>query len=286
MEDGQNGREEKYLNRTGASLWVYHNFLLSSFPFSTLFVVIVCQFSCSHLFETMAIRGFMHFQVWMSLLQVLLILLLSSHHRQVSADVGTVSSSSSQESIIELQHFISGKYSVRSRYVVKRTVDGDASVAALDNGNNAITTTDDLESFKKLLADNALYRIRVVTKNIDGTISKTATASVPACELQKCGFKEDLVLHLDNNDHIMGLSYSSPEMTISRSCDPSKITTPVTLSTRVKLAESDIAQIIPIQVFGPKPITMQNINFDAATDPTAAKAEAHQPFLVKYVSNQ
>ena len=227
----------------------------------------------------------MSFQVWLSVLQVLLILLISSDQRRhVSADVGNVSPSSSQESIIELQHFISGKYSMRSRYVVKRTAEGDATVAALDNGNNAITTVDDLESFKKLLADNALYRIRVVTKSVDGLVSNTATASVPACELQKSGFKEDLVLHLDNNDHIMGLSYSSPEMTISRSCDPSKITTPVTLSTRVKLAESDIAQIIPIQVFGPKPITMQNINFDAATDPTAAKAEAHQPFLVKYVS--
>ena len=222
----------------------------------------------------------------MSLLQVLLILLLSSVQRHVSADVGIVSSSSSQESIIELQHFISGKYSTRSRYVLKRTAEGESTVAALDNGNNAITTAEDLDSFKKLLANNALYRIRVVTKSVDGSVSRTATASVPACELQKSGFKEDLVLQLDNNDHIMGLSYSSPEMTISRSCDPSKITTPVTLSTRVKLAEPDIAQIIPIQVFGPKPITMQNINFDAATDPTAAKAEAHQPFLVKYVSYQ
>jgi len=51
----------------------------------------------------------------------------------------------------------------------------------------------------------------------------------------------------------------------------------------VKIAEPDVAQTIPIQVFGPKPMIMQNINFDAKIDPTAVAVQQQQPFLYKYV---
>lgn len=44
------------------------------------------------------------------------------------------------------------------------------------------------------------------------------------CELQKSGFKEDISLHLDeSNQYIIGLSYSSPVIAVSRPCNPSNV---------------------------------------------------------------
>lgn len=183
---------------------------------------------------------------------------------------------SARETTVEIQHFTSGQFSLRSSYKIS-----ESSITALNTDQNTIQ---DVDGFKHMLEENALYRIRVVTRTADGT-SKTVSASIPACELQKSGFKDDLTLHLDNNDQIIGLSYSSPEIILSRSCDPSLITGPVPLQTRVKLAEPDVAQVIPIQVFGPKPQTMATIYFDAQTDPTVQTKEqqqANQPFLTRY----
>ena len=182
----------------------------------------------------------------------------------------------SREAIVEIHHFMSDQFSFRSSYRIS-----ESTITAINIDQNAI---EDKDSFKRMLGENSLYRIRVSTRTEDGAL-KTASASIPACELQKSGFKDDLMLHLDNNDQVIGLSYSTPDIILSQSCDPNLIVGPVPLQTRVKLAEPDVAQTIPIQVFGPKPQTMASVFFDAGTDPTVQTKEqqqANQPFLSRY----
>jgi hypothetical protein len=36
----------------------------------------------------------------------------------------------------------------------------------------------------------------------------------------------------------------------------------VALQTRIKIADVTIAQVVPLQALGPKPVNMQNINFE------------------------
>ena len=139
-----------------------------------------------------------------------------------SSSAAAAASSPARESVFELEHHVGGKFSQRGKYVIKWSAEGDATVAPLDASKNVIGA-EDLPSFKTMLSDNALYRIRVLTRSADGSTSKSASASLPACELQKSGFKEHLVLHLDHRDQVIGLGYTSPEMTISRPCDPSTV---------------------------------------------------------------
>lgn len=49
----------------------------------------------------------------------------------------------------------------------------------------------------------------------------------------------------------------------------------------MKIAEIEIAQIVPLQALGPKPLTMQSVNFGIETDPSA---QPPQSFLRQYVS--
>lgn len=203
----------------------------------------------------------------------------------------TMGQQQDQESIIELQHFIDNKFSMRSSWLLKRTpastesTGSDAIISPIDKHNGI--GAEDLDNLKGMLKKNALYRIRIVTRDPDDpSLYKTAIASIPVCELQKSGFKEDVVLHMDSRDQIIGLSYSAPEMTISRSCDSDALIpgTIIQFQTRVRLAEPDVAQMIPIQVFGPKPMTMQSVQFHAQTDPTAPakQQQGYQPILIKY----
>ena len=154
-------------------------------------------------------------------LVILLLLLASCVHGGDDA-APAAAAGAARESIFELEHYVGGKFSQRGKYVIKRSAEGEATVVPVDTNKNVIAA-EDLPSFKTMLSDNALYRIRVLTRSADGVTSKSASASIPACELQKSGFKEHLVLHLDHRDQVIGLGYMSPEMTISRPCDPSTV---------------------------------------------------------------
>lgn len=125
------------------------------------------------------------------------------------------------ESLIELEHFISGQFLGRSRYVIKHKIDGNHEINVFDSSNNGISTNQ-VPEFKNLLSNNGLYRIQVVSKLENGE-SSSVSAAIPVCDLQQSGFKEDIVLHLDSNDNVISISYSSPVMAISQPCNANKV---------------------------------------------------------------
>jgi hypothetical protein len=123
---------------------------------------------------------------------------------------------------LELDHIIGGDFTLRSKYTIKNKVDGNPEIILLEADKNRIAA-EEIGDFKKKLTDNGLYRIRVQVRGSDSSIKSSVSASIPACELQRSGFKEDLVIHLDNSNNVIGLAYSSPEMAISRPCDPNAV---------------------------------------------------------------
>ena len=96
-------------------------------------------------------------------------------------------------------------------------IDGKHSI--LDQENNGITG-ESIDKFKALLGDkNGLYRIRMRSE-LGNNTSPFVMVSIPACDLQKSGFKEEIALNLDiTNSFIVGISYSSPVTAMPRSCD-------------------------------------------------------------------
>jgi hypothetical protein len=43
------------------------------------------------------------------------------------------------------------------------------------------------------------------------------------CKLQSSGFKEEISVHLDDNNNVLGVSYSSPIVALPRPCDPNLV---------------------------------------------------------------
>lgn len=114
----------------------------------------------------------------------------------------------------------------------------------------------DVEGFKSLLNNNGYYRIRVKS------LSSYITSAIPACELQKSGFKEDIIIHMDKNDNVVSLVYSSPVAALSKQCDSLKIKSSISLLTKLRVADVINAHSIPLQAIGPKPQSLQNVNLD------------------------
>eukprot|EP01035_Chromulina_nebulosa_P019148 gene19148-24987_t len=97
--------------------------------------------------------------------------------------------------------------------------------------------------------------------------SNYVLSSIPACELQKSGFKEDITIHLDDSEKfIIGLSYSSPMMAMARPCNPNKVQSPQVIHTKLKIGEKTAAQLIPLNVLGPRPPQLKNVNFDTTDE--------------------
>jgi hypothetical protein len=61
----------------------------------------------------------------------------------------------------------------------------------------------------------------------------------------------------------------------------SKVIAEVTFQTRINVAEVEVAQPVPLQALGPKPMTLSHINFGVDADPNA---QPPQSFLRQYVS--
>lgn len=132
-----------------------------------------------------------------------------------------------------------------------------------------------------MLAKNDLYRIRIFS-NAKNNSSLFVQAAIPACELQKSHFKEEIVLHLSADDNVVGLVYSSPTpATISRACDPSKVPATVKFLTKAKVAERLVSQAVPLQALGPRPPVLNGVNIGAA-DSNAEAKPAKQTILGQY----
>ena len=60
----------------------------------------------------------------------------------------------------------------------------------------------------------------------------------------------------------------------------SKVIAEVMFQTRINVAEVEVAQSVPLQALGPKPMTLSHINFGVDADPNA---QPPQSFLRQYV---
>eukprot|EP01041_Mallomonas_annulata_P007947 gene7947-16275_t len=162
----------------------------------------------------------------------------------------------------------------RSNSKMELSVEEPADMNGVING----VSLSDLQDFKALLKENGLYRIRMHSKPGDDS-SPFIYAAIPACELQKSGFREEITVHFDKNDSIIGLEYSSPVIALPRPCDPEKVTAPVIFQTTVKVADKQFAQSIPLNVIGTRPAHMQNIKIGTEDEKPNAQS---QSFLAKY----
>mmetsp|Transcript_5696 Transcript_5696/g.5894 ORF Transcript_5696/g.5894 Transcript_5696/m.5894 type:complete len:273 (+) Transcript_5696:226-1044(+) len=139
-----------------------------------------------------------------------------------------------------------------------------------------------VESFKTLLSSNGLYRIRFLSKSTNES-SPLIYAAIPACELQKSGFKDEITLYLDKYDDIISMDYSAPVTALPRPCDPSKITGSIQFQTKVKVADRLFAQSIPLNAMGPVPEDMKKSNVKIESLATGEQdQQKNKSFLFKY----
>ena len=160
--------------------------------------------------------------------------------------------------VIELEHSVDdGKtFAPRGKFTVTLSSEGKYTVSDMER--NGIFA-ESAETFKALLRQNDLYRIR--TRSLQGKIdSPYVMAALPACELQKSGFKEDLTVYIGPNRNIVGFSYSSPVIALSRSCDADKLSVPTIFLSRIKVTEGETSMVVPIQAQGPKPMTLHAVD--------------------------
>jgi len=191
--------------------------------------------------------------------------------------------------VIELEHSVDGAaFSARSKFTVTLSAEGKYAVSDLENNQISGAAA---EGFKNLLRQNDIYRIR--TRAVPGNSSSSyVSAALHACELQKSGFKEDLSIFLGANRNIVGLSYSSPVIALSRSCDAEKLVSPTMLMTRIKASEGETSMTVPVLAQGPKPHTLAMVDVGAFLDDNlkmhgekGQQAQGNQSFLRRYVSS-
>ncbi|CAM9136509.1 unnamed protein product [Choristocarpus tenellus] len=114
-------------------------------------------------------------------------------------------------------------------------------------------TSIETSEFKDLIAVNGLYRIKFSSS--DGNPTDDVVTSVPACDLRLAGFREEMVLHVDNDGAIIGVDYKAPIGPLASTKDCKKLAMPdaaQVLST-VKVVHAADAQSIPVQVYAPYP---------------------------------
>lgn len=179
---------------------------------------------------------------------------------------------------ITLEHSLDmASFSTRGVLTLAMNGAGDVRVVGLvDDGFREV----DVDAFKALLDSNDLYRIRMRSSATDKT-SPYVSAALPACDLQKSGFKEDISLHLDVAGDIVGLVYLSRtgSSAIERACDSARVPQNLQLQTRVKALAQAIAQSVPVIVQGPKPPYLKNVNLG---DGDTEKPVKQQSFLMRY----
>ena len=204
--------------------------------------------------------------------------------------VGESSSSAdvmSRPLILEFEHSMDGEtFTPRSKFTVNVTPNAEIKYTVMEAERNGIYEGAS-EGFKALLRSNAFYRIRV-RSIADDESSAYVSAALPACALQKSGFKEDLTVFVGPNRNIVGLSYSSPVIALSRSCDPNKLAVPTLLMTRLKVTEGETSMALPITAEGPKPHTLYHVDLGAYKDDNlktvdkTQQAQGSQSFLRRY----
>jgi len=183
---------------------------------------------------------------------------------------------------VVLEHSLDMKsFHPRGEFTLATNVDGVSRVVSLvENG----FSEQDISDMKSLLASNDLYRIRIRSKVQDKSKEATpvyVSAAVPACDLQKGGFKEEINLHMELDNSIVGVVYSSSRApsAIARACDPEKVPKDLKFQSRMKVLDMAVSQSVPVIVTGPKPPHLKSVNFGEGD---TEKTVVQQSFLRKY----
>lgn len=155
-----------------------------------------------------------------------------------------------------------------------------------------VTEESELNSLRTLLAsdissltstspatNHSLYQIRTLSNPQDSN-SPYIYAAIPACDLQRSGYKEKIVLHFDYKNSIIGLGYSAPIIAKPRDCNPHDVKTNITISTQLETGVIEPAQAIPVVANGIRPPYYGNIKLDVDVDKSNPKGQ--QTFFQRY----
>lgn len=197
-----------------------------------------------------------------------------------------VSVSCAEDAIFSIEHSLDGGATFRKRSSFQHnSATGEVSLVTSEGAEMAGMSIiqEEVDAFKGLLSKNAMYTIRIHAQ-ANNCSSAPVYAAIPACELQKSNFKEDLALHLDRDGSLVGLHLTSPVVALNRPCDPRKISADKGFSfqTKLRVVEPTTAGVIPVQATGPRPPALANVKIDVEDVSEGAKAEANQSFLRKY----
>lgn len=184
------------------------------------------------------------------------------------------------EFVFEIEHDLGGSFKPRGKVNIIVKADGRQH-QIIETDKNGIFSSN-INDFKNLLSKNDLYRIRLRSSLNSSSCFSYVTAAIPSCELQKSGFKEDILLYLDvNNSNVIGITYSSPVIALQRPCDATKIKTQtLSFHSRIKLAENVIGQTVPLQVLAPRPLNLQKVKL--GTEEEQKSEIQNQTFLQRY----
>ena len=195
-------------------------------------------------------------------------------------------SASSFSDVYEIEHRVGDdKFVGRGAFTV--TTDSEGVQVVTDADKAVIGDAGSIDAFKKALQTDDLYQLRIYRKGHKNSGEEFVYSSIPACALQKSGFKEDISLFFGDGGELIGTSYQSPTIGMPRPCDPSKLRTPINFLTRIKIGGIQESMTISVQATGPKPPMLAHVNLGSFVDESgnvkqeAPRAET-QSFLRKY----
>ncbi len=151
-----------------------------------------------------------------------------------------------------------------------------------------------------MASNHSLYLIRTLSNAQDST-SPYIYAAIPACDLQRSGYKEKIVLHFDYKNSIIGtprslahilthlltcslvnsgIGYSAPIIAKPRECNPNDVKVNITISTQLEVGVIEPAQEIPVVANGVRPPYYGNVKLDVDVD--KANPKGQQTFFQRY----
>lgn len=159
--------------------------------------------------------------------------------------------------MVELEHSMKNdEFKSRGKFTIQMNADGNMAVVNMDKFS---LTEDMAEDFKELLRTGGYYKLRM--RSSGDKNAPFVQTSMPACSLQKSGFKEDISLFVsaDENLTIRGTSYNSPVIGLARTCDANTLKTPAMFLSRIKTGENQKTLDVPLQATGSKPYYLSHV---------------------------
>ena len=200
--------------------------------------------------------------------QVLLVLVLLAVSMRHGGALSEEPNAGVQQNIVasrrvELEHSMGGDvFKPRGKFTIQLDEEGNVAIVSADKFG---ITEDIFADFQSLLASGGLYKLRMRSSEKKG--APYVQTSIPACSLQRSGFKEDLALFIsaDQSLSIRGTSYNSPVIGIARNCDPKALKAPSMFLSRIKVGENQKVQDIPLQATSSKPYYLSHVNVATET---------------------